>query len=69
MDIDWLKDFEALVAQKNFSRAAEERNVSQPAFSRRIRALEEGVGVTLIDLLHNRVFFVQDSNSNLWSMA
>lgn len=49
MDIDWLKDFEALVAQKNFSRAAEERNVSQPAFSRRIRALEEEVGVRLIN--------------------
>ncbi|MFT6167928.1 MAG: DNA-binding transcriptional LysR family regulator [Celeribacter sp.] len=49
MDIEWLKDFDALVAQKNFSRAAEERNVSQPAFSRRIRALEEGVGVKLIN--------------------
>lgn len=49
MDIAWLKDFEALVAQRNFSRAAEERNVSQPAFSRRIRALEEDVGVKLID--------------------
>lgn len=49
MDIAWLRDFEALVAQKNFSRAAEERNVSQPAFSRRIRALEEEFGVTLIN--------------------
>ncbi|MFT6675173.1 MAG: DNA-binding transcriptional LysR family regulator [Sulfitobacter sp.] len=49
MDIAWLRDFEALVAQKNFSRAAEERNVSQPAFSRRIRALEEEVGVKLIN--------------------
>lgn len=49
MDIIWLKDFEALVAQKNFSRAAEERNVSQPAFSRRIRALEDEVGVKLIN--------------------
>ena len=49
MDILWLKDFEALVAQKNFSRAAEERNVSQPAFSRRIRALEDEVGVQLIN--------------------
>lgn len=49
MDIAWLKDFEALVAQRNFSRAAEERNVSQPAFSRRIRALEEDVGVKLIN--------------------
>jgi DNA-binding transcriptional LysR family regulator len=49
MDMDWLKDFEALFSQKNFSRAAEERNVSQPAFSRRIRALEEEVGVKLIN--------------------
>ena len=49
MDIVWLRDFEALVAQKNFSRAAEERNVSQPAFSRRIRSLEEEFGVALIN--------------------
>ncbi|MEP2716582.1 LysR family transcriptional regulator [Pseudophaeobacter sp.] len=49
MDIAWLRDFEALVAQKNFSRAAEDRNVSQPAFSRRIRALEEEFGVKLIN--------------------
>lgn len=49
MDIVWLRDFEALVAQKNFSRAAEERNVSQPAFSRRIRALEDDIGVKLIN--------------------
>ena len=37
------------MAQKNFSRAAEERNVSQPAFSRRIRSLEEDVGAQLIN--------------------
>jgi DNA-binding transcriptional LysR family regulator len=49
LDIIWLKDFVALIAQKNFSRAAEERNVSQPAFSRRIRALEDEVGVKLIN--------------------
>ncbi len=49
MDIIWLRDFEALVACKNFSRAAEERNVSQPAFSRRIRALENEIGVRLIN--------------------
>lgn len=49
MDIIWLRDFEALVACKNFSRAAEDRNVSQPAFSRRIRALENEIGVRLIN--------------------
>ena len=37
------------MACKNFSRAAEERNVSQPAFSRRIRALETEIGVRLIN--------------------
>ncbi|TDQ66260.1 DNA-binding transcriptional LysR family regulator [Maritalea mobilis] len=49
MDLIWLRDFEALTVQKSFSRAAEVRNVSQPAFSRRIRALEDEVGVKLID--------------------
>ncbi|MHC2106423.1 MULTISPECIES: LysR family transcriptional regulator [unclassified Methylobacterium] len=47
MDLDWLKDFLVLAEQKNFSRAAEARNVTQPAFSRRIRALEDWVGTPL----------------------
>ena len=47
MDLDWLKDFLALAELKTFSRAAEARNVSQPAFSRRIRALEDWVGTPL----------------------
>lgn len=49
MEIGWLRDFEALVAHRNFSRAAEERHASQPALSRRIRALEQAVGARLID--------------------
>lgn len=49
MEIRWLKNFETLAALKNFSRAAEECNVSQPAFSRRIRMLEAEVGVELIN--------------------
>ncbi|MGK3373287.1 LysR family transcriptional regulator, partial [Citrobacter youngae] len=32
-----------------FFPAAEERNISQPAFSRRIKALESAVGVQLFD--------------------
>ena len=47
MDLDWLKDFLALADEGNFSRAAEARHVSQPAFSRRIRALEEWIGAPL----------------------
>lgn len=49
MELDWLKDFLSLAATLNFSRAAEARNVTQSAFSRRIRALEHWVGATLID--------------------
>ena len=47
MDLDWLKDFLTLAEQGNFSRAADLRNVTQPAFSRRIRALEDWIGAPL----------------------
>lgn len=49
MNLIWLEDFLALAATGNFSRAAEERHSSQPAFSRRIRGLEEWVGADLFD--------------------
>jgi len=49
MNLIWLEDFLALAATGNFSRAAEDRHSSQPAFSRRIRALEEWVGCELFD--------------------
>ena len=45
----WLDDFRTLAATGNFSRAAEERHMTQPAFSRRIRALEEWLGADLFD--------------------
>lgn len=47
MELDWLKDFLALAECGNFSRAADARHVTQPAFSRRIRALETWVGTAL----------------------
>ena len=49
MNLAWLEDFLALAATGNFSRAAEQRHSSQPAFSRRIRALEEWIGHDLVD--------------------
>jgi DNA-binding transcriptional LysR family regulator len=49
MNLSWLDDFLALVASGNFSRAAEDRHMTQPAFSRRIRALEEWLGTELFD--------------------
>ncbi len=49
MDINWLEDFVCLARTLNFTRAAEERNITQSAFSRRIKALEIWVGAALID--------------------
>lgn len=49
MELIWLEDYLELARTGNFSRAAEARHLTQPAFSRRIRALEEWTGVTLFD--------------------
>lgn len=49
MELVWLQDFVALAESGNFSRAAAARHVTQPAFSRRIRALEEWIGVPLFN--------------------
>lgn len=47
MELIWLEDYLALAQTLNFSRAAEARHVTQPAFSRRIRALEDWIGAAL----------------------
>ena len=49
MQIKWLEDFLSLSDARAFSRAAERRNLSQPAFSRHIQALEDWLGVELVD--------------------
>ena len=49
MNLIWLDDFLTLASSGSFSRAAQERHMTQPAFSRRIRALEEWLGTELFD--------------------
>ncbi len=49
MDHKWLEDFIALARERSFSRAAQLRHVTQPQFSRRIRALELWVGADLLN--------------------
>jgi LysR family transcriptional regulator, hypochlorite-specific transcription factor HypT len=49
MEMAWLEDFLAILECGGFSRAAERRNVTQPALSRRVRALEQWVGTPLFD--------------------
>src|SRR5450830_683183 len=49
METKWLEDFVSLAETKSFSRSAELRHVTQPAFSRRIQSLEAWLGADLID--------------------
>ncbi len=49
MELKWLEDFVSLANTRSFSKSAEQRNVTQPAFSRRIRALENWLGTLLVD--------------------
>lgn len=49
MDTKWLEDFVCLAETRSFSRAAQQRHVTQSAFSRRIQALESWLGVELVD--------------------
>ncbi|MBL0090407.1 MAG: LysR family transcriptional regulator [Ideonella sp.] len=49
METKWLEDFVSLAETRSFSRAAQLRHVTQPAFSRRIQALEAWAGIDLVD--------------------
>lgn len=49
MELRWFEDYIALADCLNFSKAAQARNITQPAFSRRIRALENWVGTPLFE--------------------
>lgn len=55
LESTWLADLQALAETLNFSRAAEQRNVTQPAFGRRIRALESWCGMALVDRSTHRL--------------
>ncbi len=49
MELRWLEDYIALARTRHFSRAAEAQNVTQPTFSRRIKLLEDEMGMVLVD--------------------
>jgi len=49
METKWLEDFVSLAETRSFSRSATLRHVTQPAFSRRIQALEAWAGTDLVD--------------------
>ena len=49
MDIGWIEDLLALASSRSLSDAAQSRNVTQPAFSRRIQQIEQSLGVSVLD--------------------
>ncbi|MEH6472554.1 MAG: LysR substrate-binding domain-containing protein [Halopseudomonas sp.] len=49
IETKWLEDFLSLAQTQSFSRSAEDRHMTQPAFSRRIKALEVALGCELVD--------------------
>ena len=55
MDLNWLDDVLVLLEEGNLTRAAERRNITQPAFSRRIRCFEDWLGQPILERSPNRV--------------
>ena len=53
METKWLEDFVSLAETRSFSRSAQLRHVTQPAFSRRIQSLEAWAGTDLVDRSSN----------------
>ncbi|CAH6850549.1 LysR family transcriptional regulator [Vibrio chagasii] len=49
MDLKWIEDFLSLSQYGSFAKAAKARNITQPAFGRRIKLLEEWVGIDLVN--------------------
>lgn len=55
MDTRLFQDVLVLLEEGSLSAAAARRNLTQPAFSRRIRAFEDWVGIPLLDRTANRI--------------
>lgn len=49
MDLRWLEDLVALAEAGSITRAAALRNITQPAFTRRIQQIEQWLGAPVID--------------------
>ena len=60
MRLDWLDDLLAVSDTGSLARAAEMRHVSQSAFTRRLRAIEEALGTPLLDRSRKPVTLLPD---------
>ena len=55
MRLEWIEDILAVLDAGSLNRAAEQRFLTQPAFSRRMKSIESYVGVELLDRTHKPV--------------
>ena len=72
MRLEWLEDILAVQETGSFIRAAEQRFLTQPAFSRRIKLIEDHVGAELFDRSKKPVQLknhVKDLQQNIQELA
>ncbi|KNG92679.1 LysR family transcriptional regulator [Pseudaestuariivita atlantica] len=55
MDLNCFDDVLVLLEERNMTRAAARRNITQPAFSRRIRSFEDWLGTPILERHANRI--------------
>ncbi len=60
-----LKTLEAVARHQNYTHAAKELNLSQPAVSMQIRQLEDMLGITAAEQIGKRIFITGDGNKVL----
>lgn len=68
LDVEELKAFHTVAGKLSFTRAAAILNLSQPAVSRRIAALEDQTGLTLFER-HGRSLALTDAGRSLYEYA
>lgn len=65
MELKWLEDFVSLAEHRSYSRAAGDRNITQSALSKRIKQLEDWVGLPLVDRSSNPIGLTKAGESFL----
>ena len=51
MRLDWIDDILAVLDCGSLARAAQKRSLTQPAFTRRVRLIEDSIGAELLEAL------------------